>query len=199
MANLTIDPDQIFTKNVNLNLITKEINYSSNKYIRKFIEINKHLDIDDDKKEEFINKLYEDQMHNINHTGHEIIRLHGIDIIKKSEYFRCILSACNDNNIINFILNNNIIFRLNGICLNSNDKAVDYIFENIINKLPQNKNIYYEPEGVSYDPVWLIKKLSQNENDRIVDYLIKNPEKIDINSFLLNKNPKAIQYCYNKY
>lgn len=202
ITKLTIDPDQIFTKNIDLNLITKNINYSKNKYIKKFIDNNKHLEFDEKEKDAYINDLIENQHYDINFTGREIIRLHSIDKIKNDSYFRRILSACNDDAIINFIFDNNITIYLPELCLNSNDRAVEYLFNYLLNLFKKNYNplvISHIPENKAYVSRDLFSLLSQNENDKIVDYLINNPNKININSFLLNNNPKAIQYCYNKY
>lgn len=197
MSKITIDPDQIFTKNINLNLIDKYINYSKNKYIKKFIENNKHLELNENEKKEYIVNLKEKK--NINFTCNKIIKLYTIEEIKNNSYFRGVLSSCDDDKIINFLINNNIQFELPKLCLNSNEKAVDYIFNNILEQNPIPMVINHFQENKEYISKDLLNLLSENENNRIVDYLIKNPDKININGFLVNNNPKAIQYCYNKY
>lgn len=203
--NITIDPEQVFTSNIDLKKITTDINYSNNIFIRNnFINHNKHLKINEEK---IINEF---ENEHIDHSC-DIIYFNSVEKIKNSEYLRSILCSNDKDIIVDFVLENNLI-TFPSILSNSNQKVENIILEFIINNKKDiiiNSSIKFlismntNSKIVDYlieNPKFIdLQLFAQNKNNKAVEYFIKNCNNDYITDFCLNKNPIAIKYCYNKY
>lgn len=198
ITNITIDPEQIFTSNIDLKYIDHEIINSSNKYINNFLKHNPHLGKKILYKQFVISS--EEIIDILDKTNNKLSYDNGL--------FISILCSDNKDEVVNYILKNNLI-SFPSILSNSNPKVeniiLSYLEENKYNindykryhvsSNTNNKIIEYIIKNPDYIH---ISKFFKNENDLAVDYVIENFDKQATTSFCLNKNPKAINYCYNK-
>ena len=109
-----------------------------------------------------------------------------------------IFGASSIKNHYDHIINNN--YCTTEISLNNNDAIADYIIEKFeegkiffkhLSKNTNDKIVKYliaNPEHI----IW--KDFSANINDFAVEYCVKNPDKIDVPSFNKNTNDKAVAY-----
>lgn len=107
-----------------------------------------------------------------------------IDCNISHDYYNYDLSRIENDKLIKFIseYKDGFFLNMSSLCGNSTDAAVDIIVKYI------DKMICL-PNAQKY--------LNQNSNDRIVTYLFENPRYIDRMCFILNTNPRVINY-YNK-
>ncbi len=202
ITNITIDPEQIFTSNIDLKYIDDNIINSSNKYIGDFLKHNRHIDIS--KKEFFLPISYssENIIYILDKSNNKSELLH------ENHFYIDILCSDSKDEIVDYILKNNLI-SFPAILSNSNPKVENMILSYLEeNKYKINDYKRYYVSSNTNDKIieYIIKnkdyihisEFSKNENDLAVDYVIKNFNKKVTTEFCLNKNPKAIKYCYNK-
>jgi hypothetical protein len=89
-----------------------------------------------------------------------------------NEEYKNVLFSINNDAIADYLLKNDVSYS-KYIVINPNNKIVDLGF-----------NVDLCPIGYSL-----------NTNDKIVEYLISNPDKIVWETFSINSNDKAVNYC----
>jgi hypothetical protein len=134
-------------------------------------KINKNkISYDTDKIAKFIKikNILENGINIHNNYNFQII----INDLNINEEYKNILFSINNNSIADYLLENDVGYN-KYIVINPNNKIVDLGF-----------NIDLCPIGYSL-----------NTNDKIVEYLISNPDKIVWETFSINPNDKAVDYC----
>ncbi len=170
---MNIDSHNIFS-NYDLNKINGSICLSDNPKTGLFLKENTHL----------INLYYLST--NMNNWVIDFIFDQDIIHLINFKEFNCY----NNDKIVEYLLNNPK-YLISSFFKNSNNIAVNFCI-NFINNTYEDKYI----KTYDYiDKLFFFKEqFNANTNDKVVEYLLNNPDKINYNSFVGNNNDKVVDY-----
>ncbi len=206
---INIDSHQIFSE-YELNKIDINICLSDNSNTGLFLKENPHLIRDDllnkNKNDWAIDFLIENNLNICPSNLHD----KAVDyyIVKNSNKIHFTFSENENDKAVDYLISNEDKIFPVSFATNKNDKAVEYILKNADKYLTssiircyfyRNPNIkvinYILDQNIELSEK--IKILKYNENDKAVEFIIKNIELCtidDIYDFIINENEKAVEY-----
>lgn len=178
---------KISMNNLNNIINKKSTNKFKNKKINSIVIHKKNIECE--KK----NKMYIDKKYNIGNIIIPYIYRYK-NINNNIELNWKYLSKNNNDEVVDYLLNNYDCIEWNNFSLNTNNKAVDILRNNIhkINwqNLSKNSNDKAIELLNEHNIHW--SELSSNINNKAIDLLIKYPHKIDWNNLSKNSCDKAV-------